>query len=577
MNQITDEMIAKNKVERFVSRFEPSYHLLACHAALPLVLTPELVNYLRVQFLKSEGVPWIAEADLLLSDLCRPVGYELYVMDEAVRAYLLKKLEENEKFGEARIKEIARLLLSYIQHLAKTNPFLNSKELQTQRWGAMLYIDTEETVREIASSFNKCVDNKAELARLVRVTEKFKDKISQSDQVQEFLDYAQLVNDLLKEPAKVNLDSISLSYQASDVNLTVPEILTAPIIDRVPVTQVEGFPPLKDLEYETSTIVLLDGIELLTQQFEVAEVKLSIFETFEFTTAKLEQQQKQPGLFQRLNPFRRNESITEWVIIEQKGEAQCLIEELNETVTLEMVLIPSGDFIMGAATKEVDRSSNEQPQHRVKIAQPFLIGRYPITQEQWRIVAKFPQINRELKSDPSRFKGNMQPVENVNWYEAVEFCDRLSKHTGREYRLPSEAEWEYACRAGTSTPFHFGETITTDLANYDGDPIYGEGVKGKFRGETTPVNQFGIANNFGLCDMHGNVREWCEDDWHSNYENAPKDGNAWLSEESSNKVICGGSWNGNPIDCRSASRYDGNPEDGSVNVGFRVVCMVPRT
>ncbi|MGK7892732.1 MAG: formylglycine-generating enzyme family protein, partial [Xenococcus sp. (in: cyanobacteria)] len=102
MNQITEEMIAQNKVERFVSRFEPSYYLLACHVALPLVLTPELVNYLRVQFLKSEGVPWIAEADLLLSDLCRPVGYELYEMDEAVRAYLLKNLEQNEKFGEAR-------------------------------------------------------------------------------------------------------------------------------------------------------------------------------------------------------------------------------------------------------------------------------------------------------------------------------------------------------------------------------------------------------------------------------------------------------------------------------------------
>ncbi|MDJ0900877.1 MAG: hypothetical protein QNJ55_18905 [Xenococcus sp. MO_188.B8] len=283
MNQITDEMIAKNKVERFVSRFEPSYHLLACHVALPLVLTPELVNYLRVQFLKSEGVPWIAEADLLLSDLCRPVGYELYVMDEAVRAYLLKKLEQDEKFGEARIKEIARLLLSYIQHLAKTNPFLNSKELQTQRWGAMLYVNTEETVREIASAFNECVD-KAELARLVRITEKFKDKISQSNQVQEFLDYAQLVNDLLIQPEKVNLDSINRSYQASDVNLTVPKILTAPIIDRPasgdPVTQLEGFPPLKDLEYKTSTIVLLQGIELLTQQFEVAEVEILIFQNF---------------------------------------------------------------------------------------------------------------------------------------------------------------------------------------------------------------------------------------------------------------------------------------------------------
>jgi len=117
MNQITDEMIAQNKVERFVSRFESSYYLLASHVALPLVLTPQLVNYLRVQFLKSEGVPWIAEADLLLSDLCRPVGYELYVMDEAVRAYLLEKLAKEQKFGETRIKEIAKFLLNYVKKI----------------------------------------------------------------------------------------------------------------------------------------------------------------------------------------------------------------------------------------------------------------------------------------------------------------------------------------------------------------------------------------------------------------------------------------------------------------------------
>ncbi len=122
--EITDEMIAQKKVERFVNRFESSYRLLACHAALPLVLTPELVNYLRVQFLKSEGVPWIAEADLLLSDLCRPVGYEIYVMDEAVRAYLLQELEQDERFGEERIKKIAKLLLNYVNYLAKTNQLI---------------------------------------------------------------------------------------------------------------------------------------------------------------------------------------------------------------------------------------------------------------------------------------------------------------------------------------------------------------------------------------------------------------------------------------------------------------------
>ena len=345
-----------------------------------------------------------------------------------------------------------------------------------------------------------------------------------------------------------------------------------------------NFPPRKDLEYETAKIVLLDGIELQTQEFEVAEVEIAevelpIFETFEFTTAKLEQHLKMPGFLKAINLFRRNGLITEWVIREQKGEAQRLIEELNETVNLEMVLIPPGEFMMGAASNEQDSSSSERPQHKVKIQKAFMMGRYPITQEQWRVVAAMLQVNRELKPNPSRFKGDMRPVESVTWYQAVEFCQRLSQRTGREYRLPSEAEWEYACRARTTTPFHFGETITTDLANYNGDRIYGEGVKGKYRKETTTVNKFEIANDFGLCDMHGNVWEWCLDYWHKNYQNAPSDSSAWESGGDSDlRVLRGGSWGSNPIYCRSASRIFNFPELADDDtVGFRVVCVVPRT
>ena len=196
MTDITDEIIAQNKVERFVSRFEDSYYLLACHVALPLVLTPELVNYLRIEFLRSEKVPWIAEADLLLSDLCRPAGYELYVMDQGVRAYLLKKLAQDPRFGQKRIKEIASLLLSYVKYLEKTNTFLGVKELETQKWGAMLYLDTEETVRKIALAISECV-HPAELARLLKITQDFKEEIASSGQFQDFLDYAQLCNCLL--------------------------------------------------------------------------------------------------------------------------------------------------------------------------------------------------------------------------------------------------------------------------------------------------------------------------------------------------------------------------------------------
>ena len=153
------------------------------------------------------------------------------------------------------------------------------------------------------------------------------------------------------------------------------------------------------------------------------------------------------------------------------------------------------------------------------------MGKYPVTQAQWRFVAaQLPQVNRELEIDPSRFKGDNLPVETISWLDAEEFCQRLSHHTGRLYRLPSEAEWEYACRAGTTTPFHFGETISPEFANYNGEYTYGNGEKGVYRKQTTPVGSFQVANPFGLYDIHGNVWEWCADDWHKNYQGAPSDG-----------------------------------------------------
>jgi len=264
---------------------------------------------------------------------------------------------------------------------------------------------------------------------------------------------------------------------------------------------------------------------------------------------------------------------------------QFFAERLNDAVEIEMIAIAAGTFMMGSPEDELKRNSSEAPQHEVNVA-AFFLGKYPITQAQWRAVAALPQINRQLEPDPSTFKGDKLPIEQVSWHDAVEFCDRLSSHTGRDYRLPTEAEWEYACRAGTTTPFHFGETITTDLANYDGtdDPdgkwsgTYGQGPKGECRKETTPVDHFAIANAFGVCDMHGNVWEWCQDHWHDSYEGAPTDGSAWLSEnENDYRVIRGGSWLTNPRNCRSACRYYNTPDNRDLNLGFRVVCSAPRT
>ena len=165
----------------------------------------------------------------------------------------------------------------------------------------------------------------------------------------------------------------------------------------------------------------------------------------------------------------------------------------------------------------------------------------------------------------------------MSWQDAKDFCDRLSQKTGRKYRLPSEAEWEYACRAETTTPFHFGATLTTDLANYDGSSVYASEPKGQYRQATTKVGSF-PPNAFGLCDMHGNVWEWCEDYWHANYQGAPIDGTAWLSQgDTRYRLRRGGSWNHDPRYCRSAYRSYYNPVDRLNIIGFRAVCVPPRT
>jgi formylglycine-generating enzyme required for sulfatase activity len=252
-------------------------------------------------------------------------------------------------------------------------------------------------------------------------------------------------------------------------------------------------------------------------------------------------------------------------------KATGFIQDLGNEIELEMMLIPVGTFIMGSPPEELERQDDESPQHRVTV-QPLFMGKYQVTQVEWQAVTSFPKINIDLDPDPSRFKGANRPVENVSWNDTVEFCDRFSKHTKRHYRLPSEAEWEYACKAGTNTPFHFGETITTDFANYNGDKTYGDGVKGIYRGETTEVGSFGVANNFGLYDMHGNVWEWCQDTWHDRYEDAPTDGSAWIDKNDNQyRVLRGGSWLNDPEDCRSANRLRYTLDSWVSDTGFRVV------
>jgi formylglycine-generating enzyme required for sulfatase activity len=197
----------------------------------------------------------------------------------------------------------------------------------------------------------------------------------------------------------------------------------------------------------------------------------------------------------------------------------------------------------------------------------FFMAKYLVTQQQWQAV---------MGNNPSHFKGTSRPVETVSWNDVVEFCQKLSQKTGRDYRLPSEAEWEYACRAGTTTPFYFGETITTDLANYNGNYTYGNGPKGKYRKETTDVGIF-PPNAFGLYDMHGNVWEWCADYWHENYNGAPTDGSAWISGGNSNRRLLRGGLALHPRYCRSAFRFYNSPGVRYYRRGFRIAVSPART
>jgi formylglycine-generating enzyme required for sulfatase activity len=236
---------------------------------------------------------------------------------------------------------------------------------------------------------------------------------------------------------------------------------------------------------------------------------------------------------------------------------------------------------MGASKAEEGWHSSQSPQHEVAIA-PFWMGKYPVTQAQWGAVAALPKVNRSLVLQPSCFDGKNRPVEQVTWLDAVEFCDRLSLLTGLTYRLPTEAEWEYSCRATTQTPFCFGETITTELANYSGidwefegricsKGSYGKGPIGGDRRETTEVGSFQVANQFGLFDLHGNVREWCQDCWHNTYENAPSDGSAWVNAgDCAQRILRGGSWNSGPRSCRSAARGKMESDASLYDIGFRI-------
>jgi formylglycine-generating enzyme required for sulfatase activity len=257
----------------------------------------------------------------------------------------------------------------------------------------------------------------------------------------------------------------------------------------------------------------------------------------------------------------------------QASQAYRFKEPLTERVSLEMIAIPGGqlDLARSEEASASDDSHGSGTLPSTLAVESFFMGRYPITQAQWRAVARLPQINRPLHFDPSHFKGDDRPVERISWHDAVEFCDRLSLYTGRAYRLPTEAEWEYACRAGTTSPFSCGPSLNPQLANYSYFQTELDSRVSLGPGKTTPVYQFAYANGFGLSDMHGNVLEWCQDTW-SGADEAGDGVDDIPGFQPDQRVLRGGCWLFPSEQCTAASRQVELSLRAYDYIGLRVCC-----
>lgn len=248
------------------------------------------------------------------------------------------------------------------------------------------------------------------------------------------------------------------------------------------------------------------------------------------------------------------------ILARTRHTAEQFTEDLENGIHLEMLVVAAGVFQMGSPRST--GNPDEQPQHFVTI-KSFMMGKYLITQGQWKaIMGKLPRC---------RFKGDHLPVERVSWDDAQKFCQRLSKRTRRDYQLPSETQWEYACRAGTSTPFSFGETLTVEVANFNGEHTFRDEPRGFYFHSTNEGGKF-PPNAFGIYDMHGNLWEWCADNWLDDYTSSPRDGSSYEHKDNLYCVARGGSWHEPAELCRSAARLRVLHSDADEVMGFRVVC-----
>lgn len=546
-----DELyVANRRIAAFAEHFGDAHLLFACHAALPLALTPHLLYALWANFQRDSqnrvlNIPWIAVADLLVSGLLQEVGYEIYQMERVVRTVLLQGLRAEERLGQQRVSAIAQFLLAYVQPQLKSNDSDWRDLAIAQQCTALAYLRPHAAVHQLGKLYRTSGNSKTELVRMESLVTNLSAPLAAYPPL--FV-YARSLGNYARgkvEEAKTQLQEVRQTGNAIEV-AGVSFVIPKPLLEEGetsnnPITQRKS----QLLIFESKSITAPSNLTLKVFEFEILKV-----------------------------------NVQGKMVSKTSHQAEFFSHHLGNDVALEMVAIFGGKFIMGAPDSERGSRNSERPQQEVTVP-PFFMGKFLVTQAQWRVIASLPKVEQDLDPNPSRFKGDDLPVESVSWYDAVEFCQRLSGliEGEYEYRLPSEVEWEYACRAGTTTPFYFGETITGELANYRASATYAQEPRGEYRRETTSVGSF-PPNAFGLYDMHGNLWEWCADNWHENYQGAPTDGSVWEAGENDQYLLLrGGSWDSNPIVCRSAYRVSSNIRRGDIDndIGFRVVCVAART
>ena len=370
-----DRQIAPQKVALFERQFGENYRLLAYHAALPLVLTPELVHYLRTEFLLDLVPSWEAEADLLLSDLCSQVGYELYAMDTAVRSHLLEQMQRDDRIPSDRMQSVAQVLMSYVQYWSHLNPDHRQRELQVQRWAAMAYLGDEQCRQmadEIAAQFEASGGQgsstavKAEFARLAQITQELEPQLQAHP---ELVKFAKRVGQVFRSPETLSAEERRRVVVVGDRLLQLPR---------------EGwsFPPLEPLGFTLARLVDSDASEdltlplLQTEDFAVATIALEperiyrprvALQPFEFSVATVRQR---PVQRQKRS---KQPQVLKWEVQRQQAQGLRFLEPLlgdlsvESELYLEMVSIPAGKFLMGSPANEPERRESESPQHEVEV------------------------------------------------------------------------------------------------------------------------------------------------------------------------------------------------------------------